>query len=597
MSAALLEVRGLHVAASRPRTGVARAVDGVDLTCARARCRAGRASRAAARRRWRGRSSGCERPARARCASAASRCATTARSLRALPARACRWSSRTRPARSTRARRSTRRWPRGCASRSVRGQRGGSSWPRRWRAPACARPSASSRSTPTRSPAASASGWSSRARWRSSPSLLVADEPVSSLDASVRGEILALMLRLVRETGVGDPRRHPRPRPGVEHRRPRGGDVPRADRRAGHDRGASCTAPAAPVHARAAVGRARDRARRRRRSSPARRPTRRGSRRAAASTRAARSSPPARRRGWASRSAAAGRTWRWRRSPAPADHVAACHAVPRPACRGCGRVIGTRAARAAALDRATRCRSRGTATRRCSRSSAGDLPRSWQYAGRIGRSPSPATLHLPRRRAPIVVVRGRDGVLRALHNVCRHRGSEVVGGPGRRTSLQCPYHAWTYGLDGALRAAPRSKREAGFDRGRSASPRAGGHVGAVRLRQRRHGRRAAGRHARRAAVAGGPRRPRRRRARASTTAPRTSSRPTGRSRSRTTWSATTARSPPGLRRRHRRRRGGLADGGGPAFASQYPPVHEHPRGAPYDAGGRADGQYHILSRR
>jgi phenylpropionate dioxygenase-like ring-hydroxylating dioxygenase large terminal subunit len=43
--------------------------------------------------------------------------------------------------------------------------------------------------------------------------------------------------------------------------------------------------------------------------------------------------------------------------------------------------------------------------------------------------------------------------------VCRHRGAEVVSGSGRCTTLQCHYHAWTYGLDGALRAAPRAGDE------------------------------------------------------------------------------------------------------------------------------------------
>ena len=57
---------------------------------------------------------------------------------------------------------------------------------------------------------------------------------------------------------------------------------------------------------------------------------------------------------------------------------------------------------------------------------------------------------------PIVVVRGRDEQLRAFLNVCRHRGSVLVEGSGRRESIQCPYHAWTYDLDGRLRAAPRS---------------------------------------------------------------------------------------------------------------------------------------------
>jgi choline monooxygenase len=62
---------------------------------------------------------------------------------------------------------------------------------------------------------------------------------------------------------------------------------------------------------------------------------------------------------------------------------------------------------------------------------------------------------------PIVAVRDGAGELRAFVNVCRHRGAEVVSGAGRCTTLQCHYHAWTYGLDGALRAAPRSGP--GFD--------------------------------------------------------------------------------------------------------------------------------------
>ncbi len=54
----------------------------------------------------------------------------------------------------------------------------------------------------------------------------------------------------------------------------------------------------------------------------------------------------------------------------------------------------------------------------------------------------------------IVVVRGRDDQVRALVNVCRHRGSRVCYEPeGNARMLVCPYHAWTYGLDGKLRAA------------------------------------------------------------------------------------------------------------------------------------------------
>ena len=49
-------------------------------------------------------------------------------------------------------------------------------------------------------------------------------------------------------------------------------------------------------------------------------------------------------------------------------------------------------------------------------------------------------------------------------NVCRHRGAEVVTGSGICSTLQCHYHAWTYGLDGTLRAAPRSEADPEFDR-------------------------------------------------------------------------------------------------------------------------------------
>ncbi len=59
-------------------------------------------------------------------------------------------------------------------------------------------------------------------------------------------------------------------------------------------------------------------------------------------------------------------------------------------------------------------------------------------------------------RENVIVVRGRDGRLRAFLNVCRHRGARVCmeGSGVARRNLQCGYHAWTYGLDGKLVAAP-----------------------------------------------------------------------------------------------------------------------------------------------
>ena len=64
---------------------------------------------------------------------------------------------------------------------------------------------------------------------------------------------------------------------------------------------------------------------------------------------------------------------------------------------------------------------------------------------------------------PVLVVRDRDGELRGFVNVCRHRGAVLLEGCGTRQTIQCHYHAWTYELDGSLRAAPRSEREADFD--------------------------------------------------------------------------------------------------------------------------------------
>ena len=64
----------------------------------------------------------------------------------------------------------------------------------------------------------------------------------------------------------------------------------------------------------------------------------------------------------------------------------------------------------------------------------------------------------------VVVVRGDDGELRGFYNVCRHRGAELVAPGAPRcgsfgSAIRCPYHAWTYGLDGRLRRAPFLARE------------------------------------------------------------------------------------------------------------------------------------------
>jgi choline monooxygenase len=86
----------------------------------------------------------------------------------------------------------------------------------------------------------------------------------------------------------------------------------------------------------------------------------------------------------------------------------------------------------------------------------------WQYVGHTGQLSAPGYFAAEVGRTPVVVTRDRDGVLRGFVNVCRHRGHVVAEGESTRETLQCPYHAWTYGLDGRLRAAPRSEEEPNF---------------------------------------------------------------------------------------------------------------------------------------
>jgi choline monooxygenase len=66
---------------------------------------------------------------------------------------------------------------------------------------------------------------------------------------------------------------------------------------------------------------------------------------------------------------------------------------------------------------------------------------------------------------PLVVVRGADGVLRAFYNVCRHHAAAVANTPcGTVQHLRCPYHGWTYGLDGTLKGTPEFAGVCDFDR-------------------------------------------------------------------------------------------------------------------------------------
>ncbi|HLW37438.1 MAG TPA: aromatic ring-hydroxylating dioxygenase subunit alpha [Candidatus Eremiobacteraceae bacterium] len=93
--------------------------------------------------------------------------------------------------------------------------------------------------------------------------------------------------------------------------------------------------------------------------------------------------------------------------------------------------------------------------------------RRWLCVGREEQLPAAGSYFLAEAAGEsIIVVRGADGAVRAFYNVCRHRGTRMCTQdhgkfPG---AITCPYHAWTYGLDGALTAARNMQEVEGFDR-------------------------------------------------------------------------------------------------------------------------------------
>ena len=89
--------------------------------------------------------------------------------------------------------------------------------------------------------------------------------------------------------------------------------------------------------------------------------------------------------------------------------------------------------------------------------------REWNCVGRVERVPNPGdyvTFDLAGHA--LVLIHGRDGVIRAFHNHCRHRGARLLNGSGNCRAIVCPYHSWTYGLDGTLAGAPDMEASAGF---------------------------------------------------------------------------------------------------------------------------------------
>jgi Rieske 2Fe-2S family protein len=112
--------------------------------------------------------------------------------------------------------------------------------------------------------------------------------------------------------------------------------------------------------------------------------------------------------------------------------------------------------------------------------------REWLCAGHVGRIPAVGDYFLVEAFGEsIIVLRGPDEQVRAFYNVCRHRGTRLCEQPEGRLarSIQCPYHAWTYALDGTLIGAD-DERSIGFQEGGPpAAYRPAAHLGGFHLHQ------------------------------------------------------------------------------------------------------------------
>ena len=85
----------------------------------------------------------------------------------------------------------------------------------------------------------------------------------------------------------------------------------------------------------------------------------------------------------------------------------------------------------------------------------------WNYVGHTSQIPNAGDFFtLEVAGAPIIVITGDDGEVRAFHNSCRHRGSKIAWGEGNCKALTCPYHTWAYARDGALIATPLIEEDA-----------------------------------------------------------------------------------------------------------------------------------------
>lgn len=89
----------------------------------------------------------------------------------------------------------------------------------------------------------------------------------------------------------------------------------------------------------------------------------------------------------------------------------------------------------------------------------------WVCLGHVGEIPDPGSYFVTNLAGEeLLVVRDKQGTVRVLSNVCRHRGNLLATGAGSVKSFVCSYHAWSYGLDGALQAAPLIPESPHFDK-------------------------------------------------------------------------------------------------------------------------------------
>ena len=92
--------------------------------------------------------------------------------------------------------------------------------------------------------------------------------------------------------------------------------------------------------------------------------------------------------------------------------------------------------------------------------------RSWQFVCHEEKLREPNSyIAIDVQGQSVVAIRNKAGELKAFYNVCKHRGHELIFGEGKTKKLTCPYHAWTYNLDGALVVAPRSEHIENFNAG------------------------------------------------------------------------------------------------------------------------------------